>query len=96
MALVTGGSRGIGRGISEALGAEGFAVAINYHRNESAAESAVEAVRAAGGDGLTVQADIGDADDRRRLLEETVEGLGPVAVLVNNAGVAPKVRADLL
>ncbi len=95
-AIVTGASRGIGRAIAVALGGLGMRISINYHANRAAADEAAAAVEQAGGQALLVQADVAKAEDRSRLLEETVGHLGPVDVLVNNAGVAPKVRADLL
>lgn len=95
-AIVTGGSRGIGRGIAEALGAAGHNVVINYNANADAAKQAADAVKQAGGEAHIVQANIGKADDRERLVDATVERFGRIDLLVNNAGVAPKVRADLL
>jgi len=95
-ALVTGASRGIGRGIAVELARAGCRIAINYAGNAEAAAEALKLVRAAGGDGLTVQADISVAADRARLVAETVKAFGRIDLLVNNAGVAPAVRADLL
>lgn len=95
-AIVTGASRGIGRAIAEALGGAGFNVAINYNASADAANDAVRAVEAAGGQALSVQANVGQLEDHTKLLEATVERFGKVDLLVNNAGVAPKVRADLM
>jgi len=96
-ALVTGASRGIGRGIAIELARAGCRVAINYAGNAAAAAEALALVREAGGDGLTVQGDIASAVDRERLVSEAIAGLGGrLDLLVNNAGVAPTVRADLL
>ena len=95
-ALVTGASRGIGRGIAIELARAGFQVAINYAGNAAAAAEALQLVKAAGGDGFTVQADIAVAADRARLVAETVKAFGRIDLLVNNAGIAPTVRADLL
>lgn len=95
-AIVTGASRGIGRAIAEALGALGFNIAINYHANADAANESAERVRSAGGQALIVQADIGSSPDRRRLVDQTGEAFGDIHLLVNNAGIAPPVRADLL
>lgn len=95
-AIVTGASRGIGRGIARALGSTGCRVAINYNANAEAAEAAAEEVTRAGGEALTVQADVGQAADRERLVTETIEHFGPIDLLVNNAGIAPRVRADML
>jgi NAD(P)-dependent dehydrogenase (short-subunit alcohol dehydrogenase family) len=95
-ALVTGASRGIGRGIALELAKAGARVAINYAGNAEAAAEALELVRAAGGDGFIVQGDVAVAADRERLVAETVARFGRIDLLVNNAGVAPKVRADLL
>jgi 3-oxoacyl-[acyl-carrier protein] reductase len=95
-ALVTGASRGIGRGIAIELGRIGCRVAINYAGNAAAATEALGLVRAAGGDGFVVQGDVAVAADRERLVGRTLEEFGRLDLLVNNAGVAPHVRADLL
>lgn len=95
-ALVTGASRGIGRGIAVELAKAGWSVAINYAGNAEAASEALGLVKAAGGDGFVVQGDVAVAADRERLVSETVATFGRIDLLVNNAGVAPKVRADLL
>lgn len=96
VSLVTGAGRGIGRGIAVELGKLGHAVAINYAGNVGAAEECLQLVRGAGGDGLTIQADVSSSADRERLVRETLAEYGRVDLLVNNAGVAPNVRADLL
>ena len=95
-AIVTGAGRGIGRGIATALGEIGFSVVVNYHSNADAARACAGMVDDAGGRALVVQADIARADDRRELLQKSVETFGAIDLLVNNAGVAPRVRADLL
>lgn len=96
VALVTGASRGIGRGIAIELGRQGWFVVVNYVSNADAAEECLARVREAGGDGWTVRADIGSADDRKRLVDEALQVAGRIDLLVNNAGVAPEVRTDLL
>lgn len=95
-AIVTGGSRGIGRGICLGLAARGWAVVVNYRGNAAAAQEAAQLVEAEGGQALIVQADIGAAADRERLVQETLDRFGRIDLLVNNAGMAPRVRADLL
>lgn len=96
IALVTGASRGIGRGIAVALGGLGWRVAVNYAGNRQAADECVALVRQAGGDALAIQGDISVGADRERLIRETVAWGGRLDLLVNNAGIAPTVRADLL
>lgn len=96
VAIVTGGSRGIGRGICLGLAARGWSVAVNYRGNAAAAVEAAALVEQAGGQALIVQADIGAAADRERLVQETVARFGRIDLLVNNAGMAPRVRLDLL
>jgi 3-oxoacyl-[acyl-carrier protein] reductase len=86
VALVTGGSRGIGRSIAENLAGAGHRVAVNYARRPDAAAETVAAIEAAGGEALAVGADVGEEDDVARMFEEVEAKLGPVAVLVNNAG----------
>jgi 3-oxoacyl-[acyl-carrier protein] reductase len=95
-ALVTGASRGIGRGIAIELARAGCRVAINYASNAAAAGEALALVKTAGGDGFLVQGDVAVAADRRRMIAETVGHFHRIDLLVNNAGVAPAVRADLL
>ena len=95
-ALVTGASRGIGRGIALELARAGCRVAINYAGNVDAAAEALALVKSAGGDGFTLQGDVAIAADRERMVAETVARFGRIDLLVNNAGVAPKVRADVL
>lgn len=94
--IVTGGSRGIGRAIAVSLGSQGYNVAINYNSNSDAADVAAKLVTDAGGKAITIQANVGNRADHTRLLDETVAAFGPVDLLVNNAGIAPTVRADLL
>lgn len=96
VAIVTGGSRGIGRGIVLALAARGWAVTVNYRGNAAAAEETARLAAEAGGEALIVQADIGVAGDRDRLVETTLDRFGHIDLLVNNAGMAPRVRTDIL
>ena len=96
IAIVTGGSRGIGRGIAVALGREAFSVVVNYNSAASAAEEVKAEIEAAGGQALIVQADISKTADRQKLVDESLNAFGQIDLLVNNAGVAPNVRADVL
>jgi len=85
--LVTGGSRGIGRAIAEQLGQQGNAIAVNYTANAGAADEVVSVVEGYGSKAIAVQADVGDPDAVAAMFEEVTAGLGPVEVLVNNAGI---------
>jgi 3-oxoacyl-[acyl-carrier protein] reductase len=96
VALITGAARGIGRAIAVALAKEKWRVAVNYRENADAAKEALGMVESAGGSGIAVQADIADAADRARLVAETLEAFGQIDLLVNNAGMAPRQRMDLL
>lgn len=87
VALVTGGSRGIGRAVAEHLGAEGHRVAVNYHTGAGAAEEVVAAIREAGGEAMAVGADVGDEAAVAAMFAAVAEEFGPVEVLVNNAGI---------
>lgn len=87
VALVTGASRGIGRAIAEALGAEGATVVVNYARNEAAATEVVAALRAKGSQGVALKADVADYEAVNRMVDEILERFGAVDILVNNAGV---------
>ena len=98
--LVTGSSRGLGRGIAECLAAAGYSVAINYAGNAAAADETRALCEAARQndeqDFLTVQADVTNAADRDRMLAEVLEHFGRIDCLVNNAGVAPLTRDDIV
>ncbi|MBK6797357.1 MAG: 3-ketoacyl-ACP reductase [Acidobacteria bacterium] len=96
VSLVTGAGRGIGRGIAVELAKLGHALIINYAGNADAAEECLRQVHAEGGDGITVRADVSSTADRENLLQATLAAFGRIDLLVNNAGVAPDVRADLL
>lgn len=88
VALVTGSSQGIGRGIAERLAKDGARVVINYVKNVGAAQEVVDAIRAGGGEAFAVQADIAKLPDIERLFQETIAQFGKPDILVNNAGVA--------
>ena len=96
VALVTGAARGIGRGIAVKLAANGFDVAIVYVAADDAAQDAVSACVAQGQRAIAIKANIGDTDNRQRIIETIKNEFGRLDVLVNNAGVAPKERADVL
>lgn len=96
VAIVTGASRGIGRAIALALGQANWDCVVNYTRNASAAEEVCRTIASAGATALPVQADIALAPDRQRLLDQAISRFGRVDMLVNNAGIAPEKRADLL
>jgi 3-oxoacyl-[acyl-carrier protein] reductase len=86
VAIVTGAGSGIGYATAIALSTCGAAVAINFHRNESGAEKLRNQIVAAGGRAITIQADVTASNDVERLVASTVDQLGAVDVLVNNAG----------
>jgi 3-oxoacyl-[acyl-carrier protein] reductase len=87
IALVTGASRGIGRAIALQLAADGFAVVVNYASNSAKADAVVSEIEAAGGSALAVQADVSDPDAVASMFRSVAEEIGPVSVLVNNAGI---------
>lgn len=88
-AIVTGGSRGVGKGIALALAEEGAHVVVNYNKSEYSAKEVVKEITKNGGKALAVKADIGNAEDCVRLINEAEEKFGTVDILVNNAGVWP-------
>lgn len=96
VALITGGTRGIGLGIARALAADGFNLAVNGVRDEEAVVDVIRDLESNGVEVLYVQGDIGVAESRQKIIESVSDRFGRLDVLVNNAGIAPKIRADIL
>ncbi len=96
VALVTGSSRGIGRAVALELARSGYDIAVNYVRNAAAARSAVEEVERCGSRAVACRADVGSRDGRSALLQEVRSAFGRLDLLVNNAGMAPRERRDIL
>lgn len=100
VALVTGGTRGIGLGIARALAQAGYHIVITGRRSNGEAQPALTELQRhlqqADGTALYFQADVANAGDRQRLLDDIQSTFARIDVLVNNAGIAPKVRADIL
>ena len=86
IAIVTGGSRGIGRGIALKLASEGAKVVVNYRANAAAAEEVVGLIKKQGGEASAVQADVSLMTEARRLIQTAVDAYGRLDILVNNAG----------
>lgn len=97
--LVTGSSRGLGRGVAEVLAQTGFSVAIHYASNRDAALATVEACGKLAAQAeqkfIPVGGNIGIASDRQRLFDEVLTSYGHLDALINNAGIAPRIRADI-
>ena len=92
VAVVTGGSRGLGRGIAEGFGAEGARVVVNYLQDEKAAREVADILRSNGGDAITVRANVGEVDDVRTMMDTTIKEFGTIDILVNNAGMLNSFR----
>lgn len=96
VALITGGSRGIGLGISRSLIDEGWSLAINGMRDKDQVRNMIDELRRSKADIIYVQGNVGDSQDRQRMIDETMAHFGILTALINNAGVAPRQRLDLL
>ena len=95
-ALVTGGARGIGRSICGMLAAHGARIAVNYERNEQAARETLSLMESSGVDTMIVQADVSNEDQVVRMTAAVREQLGPIDLLVNNAGIVSSTPHDEL
>jgi len=95
-AIITGGARGIGKGIAEKLASEGYAVAVIDVADEKSAAENMEHVKKHGGPFMYIRGDITSAESRKNCVDSVLDRFGRIDVLVNNAGVAPKVRMDIL
>lgn len=95
VALVTGGSRGIGLGIARKLAEQGFSLAINGVREEASVRVALEELRSIGVRVEYLQGNIALAEDRKNIISGLINKFGKIDVLVNNAGVAPRKRSDI-
>ncbi|GAC1428536.1 MAG: 3-oxoacyl-[acyl-carrier-protein] reductase [Chloroflexota bacterium] len=87
VAIVTGASRGIGRAIALGLAAAGARVGINYRTQDEAAREVLAAVEAAGGHGMLLPGDVARREDAERIVDEAGKAMGPVTILINNAGI---------
>lgn len=88
IALVTGGSRGIGRAIAVTLAAEGAAVGVNYRSGEAQAQEVVREIEAAGGRAAAIPGDVADFDQAQAIVQQTIDRLGGLHILINNAGIS--------
>ena len=95
-ALITGGTRGIGYGIAKHLAENGFDVAVNGVRDEGSVKDVLQELRDAGADTLYCQGDIASTADRKKIMQQVKDHFGKLNILVNNAGIAPKERRDIL
>jgi 3-oxoacyl-[acyl-carrier protein] reductase len=96
VALITGGSRGIGYGIAKHLAENGFDIVVNGVRGEDAVADVLKELRNTGADVIYCQGDVSLTADRKKIIEQVKKYFGKMHVLVNNAGVAPKERKDIL
>ena len=90
VALVTGSSRGIGRGIAARFAREGANVVVHYHHTDDGADEVLEEIRAMGRQAISLQANIASAEEATRLVQQSVERFRGLDILVNNAGVEKK------
>ncbi len=96
VAVITGSGRGIGRGIAIQLAQKGWLIVINDIGNPAPPEETLALVRQAGSDGVIVLGNITSAEDRQKIVDDTITAFGRIDLLVNNAGIGPRVRMDML
>jgi len=96
IAFVTGGTRGIGLGIATELAKSGFDLAVNGVREEAAVKPVLEDMKKLGVQVIYVRGDVSNKDDRQRMVKEILDRFGKINVLVNNAGIAPPERKDIM
>ena len=96
VAIVTGSSRGIGRGIALGLAQAGWQIVINYRSNDAAARQTLKDVEQLGGKGLVLQTDMADIEAFEPFVDAVIDAFGRIDLLVNNAGVGPRQRVDML
>jgi 3-oxoacyl-[acyl-carrier protein] reductase len=96
VAIITGAGRGIGRGIALALAERNWAVVVNFRSNVDAANETVQTIKDHGGDAIVLQANIAEVDTHQAFIAKVLETYGRIDLLVNNAGMGPRQRLDLL
>jgi NAD(P)-dependent dehydrogenase (short-subunit alcohol dehydrogenase family) len=96
VALITGGTRGIGLGIAQNLATRGYSLALNGVRDENSVKSILASLKKKGVGVIYCQGNIGNSDDREAIIKSVKEKYGQLNVLINNAGIAPKERNDIL
>ena len=96
VAIITGAARGIGQGIAEQIAKAGWSVVINDVSPEEKQFDTLELVRQAGSNGMTVQGDITKTNDREKIIQLAMDKFGRIDMLVNNAGIGPRVRMDMM
>jgi 3-oxoacyl-[acyl-carrier protein] reductase len=94
VAIITGGTRGIGEGIAKAFAEQGALVVINFTSAEDRARNVVEKIKNNGGQAISVQADLGDVSGPKKIVDEAVKAFGKIDIIVNNAGISIGAPAD--